>query len=100
MANTIIESDIYKGFSGDWQQRGGEHYVARESAEDFVAYVGELGITVLGIEGIVLHHNTTMPVINTIADYSAGAPTVDDITSYLKTTSHLVTHFCFVLNAA
>lgn len=103
MTSSIIEADIYQGFSGEWLTRGGEHYVAKTSAEAFVQHINSLGVSLLGIEGFVLHHNTTMSVMNTIADYSCGgdstAPVAPDVINhYLDTTSHLVTHFCFVLD--
>lgn len=100
MATTIIESDIYQGFSGDWLQRGGEYYVAKADAEAFLRHLNTNHVDLIGIEGFVLHHNTTMSVMNTIADYSAGAPTSEDLSAYLNGTTHLVSHFCFVIDVS
>jgi hypothetical protein len=93
----MTEAEIYSGFNGKWLKITNEYFVAKESALAFLSHVAKNNIRVLGIEGFHLNSGTTLPVMEQIADFSAGNPTKESLHSFFESAPSNVSHYSFVL---
>jgi hypothetical protein len=93
----MTEAEIYSGFSGQWLKRTNEYFVAKESALSFLSHASKNNIRILGIEGFQLNEGITMPIMEQIADYSAGVPNKEILQSFFSAAPSHLTHYTFVL---
>ena len=65
------EQRILTKVHGDVVSRGGEHFLDRHAALEFVAMCEQDNLAVIGIEGFRVTENGTQPDLEYIADYSS-----------------------------
>jgi hypothetical protein len=89
--------DIYKNFQGRWIKKANEYYVAKESLDNFINYLYELNVRILGVDGFYISDKVTKPDLEFCYDYSMDIPNIKVVKSDIKNGYKELTHFNFIL---